>query len=221
MRKKLINLLFKLRLTFLLKPVYWLWNCKFCIQKNNSIIFNKAVLIKCRFKVIGTNNIIEIKDDVFLEHSNINIHGNNNKITIEPGAYANALNIIIENNNNEIYIHKNFFVFGNTRLYVVDGSKLTFGNDCMLSDNIEIRTTDNHAIYDLNTNERINPEGDINIGEHVWIGMGATILKGVSVANGCIIGAKAIVTKSVEEPNCCVVDTNKIVKRNVRWTMSR
>ena len=98
---------------------------------------------------------------------------------------------------------------------------MTFGNGCMLSDNIEIRTTDNHAIYDIESGERINPEQDINIGEHVWIGMGATILKGVSIADGCIIGAKSIITKSIDENNCCVVGYSKIVRRNVKWTMPR
>ena len=131
------------------------------------------------------------------------------------------LGIVIGGDNNTVIIGDNFFVYGKTKLYIVDGTDLIFGNDCMLSDNIEIRTTDNHGIFDIDTGNRINYEKNIHIGNHVWIGMRATILKGVNIPDGCIIGACSIISKSVELPNCCVVGTNVVAKRNVCWTMER
>lgn len=38
----------------------------------------------------------------------------------------------------------------------------------------------------------------ISIGNHVWIGAGATILKGVTVGEGAVVAAGAVVTKDVE-----------------------
>ena len=39
--------------------------------------------------------------------------------------------------------------------------------------------------------------GHIRIEDDVWVGAGATILKGVSIGRGAVIGAGAVVTKSV------------------------
>ncbi|MBN2212543.1 MAG: CatB-related O-acetyltransferase [Sedimentisphaerales bacterium] len=41
-------------------------------------------------------------------------------------------------------------------------------------------------------------KGDVIIGNDVWIGEGAVILSGVTVADGAVIGAHAVVTKDVE-----------------------
>ncbi|MBR6563276.1 MAG: hypothetical protein IKK70_04995, partial [Clostridia bacterium] len=188
MRKKLIEIIYKLKLTFLLKIIYRIFSCSFKVKKNNIFSVNHTVMLRSKFTVNGKNNKVEIENDSFLENCNIKIIGNNNSVKIGKNTYANNLNLIIENNDNNINIGENFFVCGNTRLYVVDGSTLSFGNDCMLSDNIEMRTTDNHGIFDLDTGVRINPEKDICIGNHVWIGMGVTVLKGVSISNGCILG---------------------------------
>jgi len=41
-------------------------------------------------------------------------------------------------------------------------------------------------------------KGDINIGNDVWIGHGATILSGVRIGNGAVIAAGSIVTSDIE-----------------------
>ena len=52
---------------------------------------------------------------------------------------------------------------------------------------------------------------------HVWIGMNATVLKGVTIGEGSIVAAGAIVTKDV--PDHCLVAgvPAKIIRRDVRW----
>lgn len=41
------------------------------------------------------------------------------------------------------------------------------------------------------------PSDKVHIGEHVFIGAGCTILKGVSLGNYCVIAAGSIVTHDV------------------------
>lgn len=45
---------------------------------------------------------------------------------------------------------------------------------------------------------RMARRGPINIGNDVWIGYGAVILRGVSIGDGAIVGAGAVVTKDVD-----------------------
>jgi acetyltransferase-like isoleucine patch superfamily enzyme len=53
----------------------------------------------------------------------------------------------------------------------------------------------------------------IKIGNDVWIGANALILKGVSIAYGAVVGAGSVVTKDVESKVIVAGNPAKIVKR--------
>ena len=69
--------------------------------------------------------------------------------------------------------------------------KVCIGKDNQWSFQILIRTSDSHAILDSAGN-CINKGGDVIIGEHVWLAAQVRILKGVSIAKGCIVGCGSI-----------------------------
>ena len=107
-------------------------------------------------------------------------------------------------------------------MYVVDGSCLTIGDGCMLSDYIDIRTTDNHAIFDRNAKNRINFESDIILHPNVWVGTRSIILKGTEIAEGCIVGAGSVVTHQHYTPHAIIAgNPARIAKENITWTMPR
>lgn len=68
-----------------------------------------------------------------------------------------------------------------------DGNVLTIGEDCMLSSDIRITTTDSYSIIDLASGKRTNPAKSIHIGEHVWIGYNSNINKGVTIGSNGIV----------------------------------
>lgn len=76
---------------------------------------------------------------------------------------------------------------------------LTMGHHVMVADNVSFRTADHEytdlAIPMLEQGERALP---INIGDDVWIGANATILRGVTIGQGAIIAAHAVVAKDVQ-----------------------
>ena len=51
----------------------------------------------------------------------------------------------------------------------------------------------------------------------MWIGQGASVLKGVNLGEGAIVAANAVVTKDV--PANCAVAGNpaRVIKENVYW----
>ena len=89
---------------------------------------------------------------------------------------------------------------------------ISFGNDVAISSGVAIRDSDDHAI---NHNPRIT--APIKIGNHVWIGINATILKGVTIGDGAVVAAGAVVTRNV--PERCLVGgvPAKIIKTQIVW----
>lgn len=53
----------------------------------------------------------------------------------------------------------------------------------------------------------------IVVGNNVFIGMGATILKGVTIGNDCIVGAYAVVTKDVPDGSIVAGNPARVVKQ--------
>lgn len=95
---------------------------------------------------------------------------------------------------------------------------IQLGEGCMLSSNITFRSTDGHVIYSVDSKQVLNKTKPIIIGDRVWIGSGAVILKGSKVSDDSIIGTMALVAKSFEETNIVVAgNPAKIVKTGILW----
>lgn len=57
----------------------------------------------------------------------------------------------------------------------------------------------------------------IRIGNHVWIGSRATILKGVSIGDGAIIASGAVVSRDVEAGSIVAGNPARVVKEHAQW----
>ena len=141
------------------------------------------------------NNEIKLLDKVEVEKSYFFINDSNSSIAIGEGTTFEGVKLNSQENNNKIQI----------------------GDNCMFSYNVEIRNTDSHPIFNEN-NEIINIGKEVIIGNRVWIGEGTTVLKGVSIADGCVIGAKSLVTKNIKEAGSISVGIpSKVIKENIKW----
>ena len=91
--------------------------------------------------------------------------------------------------------------------------KITIGKDVKISEEVIIRDSDNHSII----KEGYQKTKPIHIGNHVWIGLRATILKGVTIGDGAVIAAGAVVTKDVP-PNTLVGGVPAtVIRANINW----
>lgn len=98
-----------------------------------------------------------------------------------------------------IEIGENTYVTGKSM--VIAKQSVVIGKNCAISWNVTISDNDFHSID--NGSYLSGGSLAVVIEDDVWIGMNATILKGVKIGKGAIIAAGAVVTSDV--PPYCIV----------------
>jgi acetyltransferase-like isoleucine patch superfamily enzyme len=98
-----------------------------------------------------------------------------------------------------VFVGKDVFI-GPSLLMIADkGAEIHIGDKVMFGPQVKVIASD-HRIDDLSRPMKDSGYGtlaDIRIGNDVWIGAGAIVLKGVQIADGAVIGAGSVVTKNV------------------------
>lgn len=88
--------------------------------------------------------------------------------------------------------------------------EITLGDGVMLANGAYITDSDWHTIYDRTVrDERVTP---VHIGENVWLGDHATVLKGVTIGKNSVVAARAVVTRDVPENVVVAGNPAKVVK---------
>ena len=176
---------------------------------------------KNKIIIRGRGNVVERDFSSKIQNCRIRIIGNNNKLVISNGCSLNGVRMLLQGDNNEIIlgrgVHINASPLQPTVINACNGTKIIIGENSLLSNNIEIHSTDYHYIYDAG-GKCINPDADVSIGKHVWIGLGVKVLKGSTIADNTIVGAGSIVSGNIDAPCSMVVGVPaKIIKKGVTW----
>jgi maltose O-acetyltransferase len=105
------------------------------------------------------------------------------------------------------------------RVFIDGSAGVRIGDDVMIAHGVKITS----AGHDPDV-PRMN-EGNLNrpvtIGRNVWLGIGAIILPGVSIADGVVVGAGAVVTRSIAKPNVIVAGIPARMLRDRRVSPNR
>lgn len=81
---------------------------------------------------------------------------------------------------------------------IVCAYKMTLGQGCLFARMSYISDSDHHRILDEDGNITNYPRETV-IGDHVWVGVKATVMKGAKIKNGTVIGAGSLVGGRVKE----------------------
>jgi len=186
---------------------------------------NKEVFIHPDTKITnkGVNNKIFLHyKSSFGKNSPIRVEfiGSFNSISLSKMSQIKRGHCRFTGNRNKLSFGKKTTV-GNSYFLVDNGTKINLGEDCMVSYQVEFRTTDAHSLLDTETGKLINQPQGISLGNHVWVGKGALIMQGVMLGNNIVVGTRATVTKSFNEENIAIAGVPaKIVRKNVGWDRS-
>ena len=102
-------------------------------------------------------------------------------------------------------------------LTVSVAERITVGSHCHISSEVSLYDNDTHPLdpekrvaHEPVASEDVRP---VIIGDHVWIGEGVIVLKGVTVGDRAVIGAGSVVTKDVPTGSVVAGNPARVVKK--------
>ncbi len=188
---------------------------------NNRILIEKGTVFELsQIYIIGDNNQISLGKCGLFHKLNINFKGSNKEVKIgKTEKNIRGLKVVsIRGDNQSLNIGTDFSC-GGFEIQMNDGNeKCSIGDSCLFSWDIKARTSDGHALIDLNSSKAINIPKDIYIGNRVWIGEGVALLKGVYINDCSVVGSFAVVTKAFRCKNIALAgNPAREVRDNVSW----
>jgi acetyltransferase-like isoleucine patch superfamily enzyme len=112
----------------------------------------------------------------------------------------------------EIVIGEDNWFNNNTMLCAMQSIRV--GNECRIGDNVAIMDADFHEINPATRNRSVGEVKPVKIGNRVWIGSRAMILKGVTIGDNSVVGAMSLVTKDIPA-NCVAAGVPAKVVRQI------
>jgi acetyltransferase-like isoleucine patch superfamily enzyme len=190
------------------------WRFRF----SNHFSIRGAFLKGVKYRISGKGNEIIIGRKARLTDCSFTFIGNYCKVIIGGGStIISNVNFWCQDDNSSIVIG-NDFTMGKGHIAATEGESITIGNDCMFSDDIEIRNGDSHSIINTQTKRRTNQAAPVKIGDHVWLTAHTRVLKGSIIPSHSIIGNSSIVAGKLEKENALYSGIPcKLIKENTDW----
>ena len=109
-----------------------------------------------------------------------------------------------------IEVGENFYA--NVNLVVLDGAKVTIGDNAFIAPNVGIYTA-GHPLDAARRNQGLEYAYPVTIGNNVWIGAGVSILPGVTIGDNVVIGAGSVVTKDIPSYSLAVGNPCRVIRQ--------
>lgn len=149
-------------------------------------------LVNTQIVVNGKGNVLVCEPGVKLQNSHIRFLGDHSVVYLGSNRHTYFLSLNLYNDT-VFHMGRNNYINGTLNVILSEQKHCFIGDDCLFSFGIWLRTADPHLVYDSDTRQRTNPSKSIFIGDHVWIGQAAMLLKGTQIDSGSIIGAMSLV----------------------------
>ncbi len=169
------------------------------IITNSGVVYGKNVRIDFNVKIYNNSNKLIIGDNVYLR-------------SISKGYQASMAfptTLLIDKKNAKIEIGANTRING---AYIHAQKSIRIGKNCVIASGVNIMDSNGHILYsDNRTIGRDSPK-EITIGDNVWLGLNAIILKGTYIGDNCVIAAGSVVKGSFPPNSLIIGNPGKVVK---------
>lgn len=180
------------------------------------IILGRAIKkLQIRFNpdvTIGSGAIIDYKTVIINKKNKITIGKNVYLRSVSKGYQAGMpfpTTLLTDVKGARISIGANSRING---AYIHAQDSIILGENCVIASGVNIIDTNGHELYSLNrTVKRDKPE-KVEIGNNVWIGLNAIILKGTTIGDNAVVGAGSVVKGHFPANSLIVGNPAKVVK---------
>ncbi|WP_461653594.1 acyltransferase [Methylorubrum aminovorans] len=164
----------------------------------------------------GEGNTIRIEKPSYAGSIYCTLH-DGGSITIGRGFQFYELSIHALSRSGVIIIGERCAFNGKTAMAVHEPSQILIGKNALFAGGCNIHTSDVHKIYDVDTGNRINPPRDIAIGDRVWVGGDASIMKGAKIGSDSVVGARSVVTSEFASNSLIAGVPARLIRSGIRW----
>lgn len=190
------------------------------------------VHINCLFRKIFINILYPLRKSRIHWTCKLLIY-NFGKIDLGKGASIQEHTAVEIFKNGHLSIGTRTAICRGSILFVLNGAKLSIGNNSYIGEYNNIRCTgkirigDNVRIsqlititdgqYNFSDKNRLignqgYQKGKVIIGDDVWVGSNSVILPGVKIGNGVVVGAGSVITKNIPDYAVVVGNPARVIK---------
>jgi acetyltransferase-like isoleucine patch superfamily enzyme len=195
----------------------WIYGNRIRVKSSNSIDIAFAERLRMKkvdILIKGSNNSLSIGRGSMVAKCKIRIDGSNQRVEIGEDCLYHAGKIYLRYNSNQRIKIGDKTTIEDAYLLTDEDASITIGRDCMFSKFVHLRAGDGHSVLDVATGKRINRARDITLGDRVWVGRAACILKGANIPESSIVGAHAVVTRQFDQPGSAIAGNPAVVVRS-------
>jgi len=184
--------------------------------KKNIIIGDPKMDTSSVIEFRGKGNILVAEENVRLSDSRIVFCGDNALVYLSSNT-KHVYKIVLDAwRETTIYFGRDNYYNGALHAVISERKNLIVGGNGVFSFGIWIRTADPHLIYDIHTKQRINESKSVFIGDHVWLGQNALLLKGNRIGSGSIVSAACVLSgKTVESNTIYAGNPGRMIKEDI------
>ena len=164
-----------------------------------SVIINNKAIIDFSTKIITNNNKLYIGKKVYLRSKKRGYHA----------ALQFPTTILMDVPGSEVAIGDYSRING---AYIHAQKKIEIGKNCVIASGVQIMDTNGHELISSNRTVGRDKPKEIKIGNNVWIGINAIILKGSDIGNNSVVAAGSVVKGIFPENSLIIGNPAKKVK---------
>jgi acetyltransferase-like isoleucine patch superfamily enzyme len=185
-------------------PIYSYWDSHIEISSGAQLIFEDSGFLKLGVDYSALHASMAKASLLLRDNSRCTIRGH---VEFHRGCVLWALR------HGQILIDDHSYFANGTK--VICESSITIGRNCAVSWDVTILDTDFHHItYHGKSPQQSDP---IVIGNNVWIGSHARILKGSRIGSGSVVAAGAVVSGEFPENSLIGGVPARIIRADVKW----
>lgn len=101
--------------------------------------------------------------------------------------------------------------FVNHRSEIIAHERVVIGAGCLLAWDVQVLDSDSHRV------DGRPHTAPVRLGDRVWVGCRATVLKGVTIGDGAVVAAGAVVSRDVPARALVAGNPAVVVREGVSW----